>query len=63
MNRCGDMESILYRIEGGAIVEGEETFNYLGRTLDQTDDECPVVIQNIKRDQKVWGRLGELLIG
>ena len=52
------MEFILYRIEGGAIVEGEETFNYLGRTLDQMDDDCPVVRQNIKRAQKVWGRLG-----
>ena len=41
--RCGDMEFSLYREEGGKMVEGGENFKYLGQTLDQTDDDWPVV--------------------
>ena len=44
------------------MVEGVETFKYLGRPLDQTDDDFPVIIQNIMCDRTVWGRLGKLII-
>ena len=37
--RCWDMESRLYGKEGGALVEGVANFKYLGRPLDQTDDD------------------------
>ena len=32
-----EMELSLYRGEGDALVQGVETFKYLGRLLDQTD--------------------------
>ena len=41
--RCADMEFILYGREGDALVEGVSNFKYLGRPLDQTDDDCPEV--------------------
>ena len=34
---------------------------YLGRTLDQTDDDWTVVSQNIMHARSVWRRLGTLL--
>ena len=37
------------------------TFRYLGRSLDQTDDDWPDVRKNIMRARSVWGRLGTLL--
>ena len=43
-------------------MEGVKTFNYLGRPLDQTDDYWMAVIGNFKWAQKVWRRLGKLLI-
>ena len=43
------------------LVEGVENFKYLRRPLDQTDDNWPEIIQNIKQARKVWGRLGKLL--
>ena len=59
--RCGDMEFSLYGIEGGALVEGVANFKYLVRPLEQTDYDWPEVISNIKRAQRVWGRLGKLI--
>ena len=41
--------------------EGVEIFKYLGRTLDQTDDDWPAVRQNIMHARLVRGRLGTLL--
>ena len=43
-------------------MENVPTFQYRGRTLDQTDDDCPAVRQNIMRSRSVWGRLGKLLL-
>ena len=43
------------------MVEGVENFKYLGGTLDQTDNDWPVVRKNIMRKSLVWGRLGTLL--
>ena len=47
--------------EGDEIVENVPTFQYLGRPLDQTDDDWPAVRQNIMRARSVWGRLGKIL--
>ena len=41
--RCGDMEFGMYEEEGDEMIEGVAKFKYLGRTLDQTDDDWPVV--------------------
>ena len=43
VERCREMEFGLYGREGGALVEGVTTFNYLGLTLDQTDDDWSAV--------------------
>ena len=55
------MEFSLDWEEGDEMVEGVATFEYLGRPLDQTDDDCPAVQWNIMRARSVWGRLGTLL--
>ena len=58
---CGEMESGL---DGGGRderVENVTIFRYLRIPLDQTDDDCPAVRQNIMRARSVWGRLGTLL--
>ena len=39
--RCGNMEYSLEGEEGDEMAEGVVTFRYLGRTLDQTDDDWP----------------------
>ena len=39
-NRCEKIEFRLYGREGGVLVEVVTQFEYLGRPLDQTDDEC-----------------------
>ena len=38
------------------------TFRYLGRTLDQMDDDWTAVQRNIMRERSVWGRLGTLIL-
>ena len=52
--RCGELESNLCREEGYDMVEGVVNFKYLGKTLDQMDDDWPVVSRNIVR---VLGKL------
>ena len=59
--RCDEMEFSLYGGEGGELVEGVENFNYQGQPLVQTDDDCPLVWQNIMHTRLVWGRLGKLI--
>ena len=44
------------------MVEGVAKFKYLGKTIDQTDDDWPSVRQHIMRAKLVWGRLGTLMI-
>ena len=46
---------------GGDRVENVTTFRYLGRPLDQTDDDWPDVWRDIMGVRSVWGILGTLL--
>ena len=62
VERCGEMEFILYREEGGDMVEVVANFKYLGQSLDQMDDDWPEVRRNIMRARLVWRRLGALLL-
>ena len=55
------MEFRMYGGEGDAMVEGVETFKYLGRPLDQTYNNLPAIRRNIMHERMVWGRLGKLL--
>ena len=43
VERCWEMEFRFYRREGDALVELVANFKYLGRLLDQTDDDWPAV--------------------
>ena len=61
LERCKDMEFILYGREGGAMMEGMAKFKYLGWPLDQADDDCLELRRNVKQERKVWGRLGKIL--
>ena len=59
--RLGEMEFILYGREGDALVEEAEQFKYLGRPLGQTCNDWPVIIWNMRRVKKFWGRPGKML--
>ena len=59
--RCSKMEFRMEEGEGDEMVEGVATVRYLGRTLDQMDDDWPAVRQNIMRARSIWGRLGTLI--
>ena len=62
---------IVSRCEGGAFsltgeddvdcIEGVGSFKYLGRILDQSDDDWPSVLQNVGKARRVWSQLGKLL--
>ena len=49
------MEFSLYGREGETLVEGVEKFKYMGRPLEQTEDDWLAVIQNAKQALRVWG--------
>ena len=55
------MEFSLYSRQGDVLVEGVLQFKYLGRPMDQTDENCPAVWQNVKWVRKVWGGLGKIM--
>ena len=54
----GDMYFVLYEREGDAMVKGVDQFKYLGQTLDQSNDNWPIIRQDISREWKVWVLLG-----
>ena len=59
--RCVEME---FSLEGGdeeERVDNVTTLQYMGRPLDQMDDNFPAVRRNIMRTRSVLGRLGTLL--
>ena len=55
------MELNLYVEEGDERVENAPTFQYLGRPLDQTDDNWPVAQRKTMSTRSLWRRLGTLL--
>ena len=56
------MKFSLYGEEGDKMVEGLENFKYLGRILDQMDDDWIEVRQKTMRARLLWRRLGTMLI-
>ena len=42
-------------------IKGVGRFKYLGKMLDQSDDDWKSVLHNIRKARQVWGRLGKLL--
>ena len=59
--RYGDMEFSLFGREGYELVEGVTQFKYLGRPLDQYDNDWPEILRNTSRARKVWGQLGNIM--
>ena len=57
----GEMEFNRDGEEGDERVENVPTFRYMGRPIDQTDDDWTAVHRNIMLSRLVWGRLGTLL--
>ena len=51
---CRDREFVLYRREGGALLEGLANFKYLWQNLDQTDNEFLAIRNIFKRARRVW---------
>ena len=43
------------------MAEGVDQLNYLERILDQSDDYWSPIIRNTKKEQKVWGWMGNIL--
>ena len=60
-SRYADAYFSLTREEDAECVEGVETFKYLGRMLDRSDDNWTEVHNNIRKAHWVWGRLGKML--
>ena len=58
--RHRDMEFILYGREGDVLVEVVVNFKYLGRPLDQKNDDWTEVQRKINRLRRVWGSLGKM---
>ena len=58
---CAEMDFKLIGKEGAEKIEGVGLFIYLGRMLNQSDDDCPAVRRNTGEAQQVWGRLGIIL--
>ena len=59
--RCSGVEFRLTREEGEETIEVLALFKYLGRTLENSKDEWPLVRQNIRKARQVWGRIGVIL--
>ena len=60
-HRSGDMEFSLYSKDGYALVEVLDQLNCPGITLDQSNNNCPEILWNIRRAWKVWDHLGKIL--
>jgi hypothetical protein len=45
----------------GIPIETVENFKYLGRILDNNDDDRPAIKRNLTRARAAWGRLGRIL--
>ena len=47
--------------DDAGYIESVETFKYLGRILDRSDNECPDILRNLSRARRVLNWLGKLL--
>ena len=45
----------------GGQLESVSRFTYLGRVITAGDDDWPAVAGNLKKAQKIWGRLSRIL--
>ena len=57
-SRFSDMEFNLTGNEVEDTIEGVALFTYLGRLLDQSDNDWPAVRINFGKARQLWGRIG-----
>ena len=62
-SRCAEASFSLTGEDDAECIEGVETFDYLGRTLDRSDNNWPAVLWNFGKARRIWIRMGELLQG
>ena len=60
-SRCKESTFILTGEDEAECIEGVETFKYLGRILDRSDNDWPAVLCNIGKAHRVCKRMGKLL--
>jgi hypothetical protein len=53
-------EATIFYIDGRPIKNVKE-FKYLGRILDDEDDDSPAIARNLKRARQKWGMIGRIL--
>ena len=53
-------EEITFQV-GGVPIERVKQFKYLGRILDESDNDGPAVLRQLDRARKKWGRFAVLL--
>ena len=58
---CDKTDISLYEEEGDELVERVENFKYLGRTLDQIEDNKLLFWKTTMRARSVWGSLGVII--
>ena len=59
--RCTEASFILTVEEEAEYIEGVDTFKYLGRMLDWSDNNWTAVFRNVRKVRQVWKCLGKLL--
>ena len=60
-SRCLEAAFILTVEDNLECIEGVETFKYLGRLLDRSDDEWLEVLRNVGKARRLWSWLGKLI--
>ena len=61
MSQCSETEFSLTGKEREETIGGLALFKYLGRPLEQSDNDWLSVRQNTRRSHQFWGRLGVIL--
>ena len=59
--KCSEAMFSLTGEDEAERIEGVGRLKYLGRLLDRSDDDWPLILHNIRKARQVWGRFGELL--
>ena len=54
------VDSVTFKVNGIEI-ERVSSFNYLGRRLDQNDDDSNCILANIKKARGLWGNISNIL--
>ena len=60
-SRCKEVMLSLTGEDDAEFIGGVETFKYLGRILDWSDDKWPAVLRNVGKARRVWNWMGKLL--